>query len=64
VQILSASELERVTRELGGTHAEVERARVRLERTRIRAPFSGKLGARKWEGWLASENARYIAFAR
>jgi membrane fusion protein, multidrug efflux system len=46
-QILSASELERVTRELDVARAEVERARVYLDRTRIRAPFSGKLGARR-----------------
>lgn len=46
-QVTSAWELERVSRELDVAHAEVESARVRLDRTRIRAPFSGKLGARK-----------------
>lgn len=46
-QVTSAWELERVTRELDVAHAEVERARVVLDRTRIRAPFSGRLGARK-----------------
>ena len=40
-------ELERVTRELDVARAEVERERVRLEKTRIRAPFAGRLGARK-----------------
>jgi membrane fusion protein (multidrug efflux system) len=46
-RIVSASELERVTHELDVARAEVERARVLLDRTRIRAPFAGKLGARK-----------------
>lgn len=46
-QVASASELERVARELDIAHAEVERARVRLNRTRIHAPFAGQLGARK-----------------
>jgi len=46
-QITSKSELERVARELDVAQAEVDRARVRLDRTRIRAPFAGRLGARK-----------------
>jgi len=46
-QIMSKAELERATRELDVAEAEVERARVRLDRTRIRAPFAGRLGARR-----------------
>jgi membrane fusion protein, multidrug efflux system len=45
-EVTSAWELERVTRELEVARAEVERAEVALERTRIRAPFAGRLGAR------------------
>jgi membrane fusion protein, multidrug efflux system len=46
-EITSKWELERVTRELDIARAEVQRARVRLAKTRIRAPFAGRLGARK-----------------
>ncbi|MGH7805842.1 MAG: efflux RND transporter periplasmic adaptor subunit [Candidatus Binatia bacterium] len=46
-EVTSRWELERVSRELDVARAEVARARVRLAKTRIRAPFAGKLGARK-----------------
>lgn len=45
-EVTSAWELERVTRELEVAKAEVAQAEVALERTKIRAPFDGRLGAR------------------
>lgn len=44
--ILSAAELDRVTAELSAARAREELTRVALERTAIRAPFAGALGAR------------------
>ena len=46
-EVTSKWELARVTRELEVTQADVDRARVRLQKTQIRAPFTGRLGARR-----------------
>jgi membrane fusion protein (multidrug efflux system) len=43
--VSSAAQLERATAELGVAKARVELAEVELERTRIRAPFDGLMGA-------------------
>jgi len=43
--ISSAAQLERATAELGVARARVQLAEVELERTRIRAPFDGLMGA-------------------
>ncbi len=44
--ILSVADLDRVTAERDEARARVERARVSLDRTEIRAPFAGLLGPR------------------
>ncbi len=46
-EITSKWELERVTREHDVARAEVDRVRVRLDKMEIRAPFAGRVGARK-----------------
>jgi len=46
-EITSKWELERVTREHEVAKAEVDRARVRLDKMEIRAPFAGRVGSRK-----------------
>jgi membrane fusion protein (multidrug efflux system) len=46
-EIMSKSEIERVTREHDVASAEVDRVRVRLDKMEIRAPFEGRLGTRK-----------------
>ena len=46
-EITSKWELERVMREHEVARAEVDRARVRLDKMEIRAPFAGRIGARK-----------------
>jgi membrane fusion protein (multidrug efflux system) len=43
--ITSAAQLERATAELGVARARVQLAEVELERTRVRAPFDGLMGA-------------------
>jgi membrane fusion protein (multidrug efflux system) len=44
--VLAGAELDRVIAERDAARARVEHARVNLERTEIRAPFAGMLGAR------------------
>jgi membrane fusion protein (multidrug efflux system) len=44
--VLAAAELDRVSAERAAARARMERARVQLARTEIRAPFAGVLGAR------------------
>ena len=46
-EVTSKSELDRVVREHEVARAEAERARVRLDKMLIRAPFAGRLGSRR-----------------